>query len=66
MTLTIDGVGDFDVVQFTATFAKNEIPRCTCLVSIGRDARSQSASSRRVLEQSHLQGDGVSNNRRDS
>lgn len=51
MTLTIDGVGDFDVVQFTATFAKNEVPRCTCMVSIGRDARSKDAATRAKIHE---------------
>ena len=45
MVLNIEGIGDFDVVQYTGTFAKNEVPRATCLVAIGRDARSKDAGT---------------------
>lgn len=46
LILTIEGIGDFTVSQFTASFAKNEVPRATCLVAIGRDARSQNAATK--------------------
>lgn len=40
LVLTIEGLGNFDIVQFSMTFAINEIPRAACMVAIGRNARS--------------------------
>lgn len=39
LILTIDGK-DYDIVQFTASWAANEIPTAACMVSIGRNART--------------------------
>jgi hypothetical protein len=55
MVLNIDGVGNFDVVQFTASFAKNEVPRATCLVAIGRDVRSPGAATVATIHKVGLQ-----------
>lgn len=40
MVLRLEDGSVFEVVQYTASFAINEIPRATCLVAIGRDARN--------------------------
>lgn len=40
IVLTIEG-REYELAQFTASFARNEVPRATCLVAIGRNARTQ-------------------------
>ncbi len=42
LMLTIEGLGNFDIVQFSMTYALNEIPRAACMVAVGRNARSVS------------------------
>jgi hypothetical protein len=38
LILEVDGE-EYKVAQLTMTFALNEVPKCTCLVAVGRDAR---------------------------
>lgn len=39
--LEVDGVGDFEVSQFSCGWAANEIPTAACMLAIGRDVRTQ-------------------------
>jgi hypothetical protein len=43
--LNIDGVGEFQLAALTIRRALNQIPRATCLVATGRDARSPTVSA---------------------
>lgn len=45
LKLEIDGE-EYEVVQYTASFALNEIPKATCMVAVGRDARSIDAAKK--------------------
>jgi hypothetical protein len=56
LTLNIEGIGDFKVSQFTCTYSINEIPRATCMVAIGRDARSFFATQ---YAQIHSKAEGL-------
>ncbi len=44
LTLDIDGVF-FEIAQFNAGFAKNEIPTAQCLLAVGRDTQSDGAAA---------------------
>ena len=39
--LTVEGVGDFEVAQFSSSWAGNEIPTAAVMLAIGRDVRTQ-------------------------
>jgi hypothetical protein len=40
LVLTVEGAGDFKLAQFVASFGINDIPKATCMLAIGRDARN--------------------------
>jgi len=50
MRLVIEDIGEFKVAQFTSTFALNEIPKATCLVAVGRDARNKALKKAKIHE----------------
>lgn len=45
----------YEVIQYTASFALNEIPKATVLVAAGRDARSQGAAVKAVIHKTGIQ-----------
>ena len=51
LTLWIEGIGNFNVVQLSMTYALNEIPRAACLVAIGRDAKSEGAAKKAKIHE---------------
>ncbi len=55
LTLEVEGVDEFEVAQFSAAFAANEIPTAAVMLAIGRDARTNELAalhrSGRLLKQ---------------
>lgn len=41
LTMEIEGVGEFEVVQYSSSWAANEIPTAAVMLAIGRNARDQ-------------------------
>jgi len=45
LVLEVEGLGLFDVVQFSASWAVNEIPVATVMLAVGRDVRTRRAAA---------------------
>lgn len=41
LTLEVEGAGEFEVVQYSSSWAANEIPTAAVMLALGRNARSQ-------------------------
>lgn len=53
-TLTLEvGEETYDVAQFNAAFALNEVPTAQCLIAVGRDAASGSAATPAAVHKAH-------------
>jgi len=48
LTLEVEGVGEFEVAQFSASFAANEVPTAAVMLALGRNARTQAPAAPHV------------------